>query len=193
MPWDLGYRSFGCPIEVETIIGHNPFFLFTWAKILKHFLFIFRIIIANSYFITKLGNFYSLHHFLKTGGKGSGLMFFDSVQFDSMFYNLMFSLFPFIFLVVFAIIIFSIFSNIKQGIKNNQSPLLTVPAKVITKRIQVRGDHSHTTYYVTFEVQSGDRMELKVNGQEYGMLVENDVGLLSFQGTRYVSFERQKS
>ena len=97
-----------------------------------------------------------------------------------------------IFIIVFGGIIFTIFSSLKQGIKNNNSPLLTVPVKVVSKRMHVQGDHSHTTYYVTFEVQSGDRMELRVDGNEYGMLVEQDVGLLSFQGTRYVSFERQK-
>lgn len=48
----------------------------------------------------------------------------------------------------------------------------------------------HTTYYVTFQVDSGDRMELSVSGSEYGMLVDGDRGKLSFQGTRYLSFER---
>jgi len=47
-----------------------------------------------------------------------------------------------------------------------------------------------TTYYVTFQVESGDRMELSVNGGEYGMLLEGDHGKLSFQGTRYLGFER---
>lgn len=97
-----------------------------------------------------------------------------------------------VFVFVFGFIFYTIFSNIKQGVKNNNSPLLTVPAEVVTKRIHVRGEHSHTTYYVTFEVQSGDRMELVVNGAEYGKLVEQDLGLLSFKGTRYISFERQK-
>ncbi len=97
-----------------------------------------------------------------------------------------------IFIIVLGFIIFTVLSNIKQGIKNNNSPLLTVPAEVASKRIHVQGDHSRTTYYVTFEVQSGDRMELMVEGSEYGKLVERDLGLLSFQGTRYISFERQK-
>lgn len=97
-----------------------------------------------------------------------------------------------IFIIIFGAIILGVFSSIKQGIKNNNSPLLTVPAEVVSKRIHVQGDHSHTTYYVTFEVQSGDRMELRVDGSEYGVLVEQDLGLLSFQGTRYISFERQK-
>ena len=50
--------------------------------------------------------------------------------------------------------------------------------------------HTFTTYYVTFQVESGDRMELTVDGSEYGMLVEGDIGKLSFQGTRYLGFQR---
>ena len=43
---------------------------------------------------------------------------------------------------------------------------------------------------LTFQVDSGDRMELHTTGQEYGMLVEGDKGYLTFQGTRYLGFER---
>ena len=52
---------------------------------------------------------------------------------------------------------------------------------------------SSTSYYVTFEVESGDRMELSVSGSEYGMLAEGDTGTLKFQGTRYLGFERHNS
>ena len=38
---------------------------------------------------------------------------------------------------------------------------------------------------------SGDRMELRLSGAEYGMLAEGDRGRLTFQGTRYLSFERE--
>ena len=44
--------------------------------------------------------------------------------------------------------------------------------------------------YVTFQVESGDRIEFIVTGSEYGMLAEGDRGKLSFQGTRYFSYER---
>jgi len=47
-----------------------------------------------------------------------------------------------------------------------------------------------TTYYATFQMESGDRMELRLDGYEYGMLAEGDRGKLSFQGTRYLSFEK---
>ncbi len=51
--------------------------------------------------------------------------------------------------------------------------------------------HTSTSYYVTFQVASGDRMELPVSGSEYGMLAEGDYGDLTFQGTRYLRFERK--
>lgn len=51
---------------------------------------------------------------------------------------------------------------------------------------------SNTFYYATFQVESGDRMELHVPRNEYGMLVEGDNGRLTFQGTRYLGFERSR-
>ena len=51
---------------------------------------------------------------------------------------------------------------------------------------------SSTTYYATFEVESGDRMELQLSGQDYGLLAEGDRGYLTFQGSRYLGFEREQ-
>ena len=53
-----------------------------------------------------------------------------------------------------------------------------------------RHQHLYTSYYVTFQVESGDRMEFEVDGSDYGLLVQGDIGKLSFQGTRYLGFER---
>ena len=44
--------------------------------------------------------------------------------------------------------------------------------------------------YVTFQVESGDRMELSIDGSEYGLLAEGDEGVLTLQGTRYLGFDR---
>ena len=105
-------------------------------------------------------------------------------------------LFTLMFILVFGIIIVTIVRGIGQWNKNNNSPRLTVPATVVSKRTNVshhhHDHHTHhsTSYYVTFQVDSGDRMELHMTGQEYGMLVEGDQGNLTFQGTRYLEFER---
>ena len=105
-------------------------------------------------------------------------------------------MFTLMFILVFGIFIVTIVRSISQWNKNNNSPRLTVPATVVSKRTNVshhhHDHHTHhsTSYYVTFQVDSGDRMELHMTGQEYGMLVEGDRGNLTFQGTRYLGFER---
>ncbi|MDF2065335.1 DUF2500 domain-containing protein [Bacillus sp. Cr_A10] len=100
-----------------------------------------------------------------------------------------------IFILVFGLIIFTIIKSISQWNKNNNSPKLSVPTQVVAKRSDTRGGSGNssasTSYYVTFQVESGDRMELHVSGQEYGMLAEDDLGVLTFQGTRFLSFERR--
>lgn len=124
------------------------------------------------------------------------------MNFDSSFsmFSIMEVIFPLFFLLVFGIIIFSIIKGIQQWSYNNAQPVLTVPAKVVSKRTDIRRhahnheNHvSHTTstlYYVTFEVDSGDRMELKLNGKEFGQIADGDFGDLTFQGTRYHQFKR---
>lgn len=129
-------------------------------------------------------------------------MFFDPFSFSFAF-----SAVPFLvtigFVVVIGLILFSAIRGFATWSHNNRQPVLTVRARVVTKRMNVRRtahhhhhDHHHvhsrtsTTYYATFEVDSGDRLEFCISGSEYGMLAEGDVGDLTFQGTRYLSFHR---
>lgn len=111
-------------------------------------------------------------------------------------------MFTLVSVLVIGMFVVTAVRGIRQWNKNNNSPRLTVPATVVDKRTNVThlhhngagGHHHHhtsTTYYVTFQVDSGDRMELQVNGTECGMLIEGDRGELSFQGTRYLGFERK--
>lgn len=112
------------------------------------------------------------------------------------------------FMIVFMLIFVSMFVfTIARGLstwnKNNHSPRLSVPAVIVDKREHTThynhalGDGGYSTtsstdYYVTFQFESNDRIELSVSGREYGLLVQGDEGILTFQGTRYLSFERQK-
>lgn len=109
-------------------------------------------------------------------------------------------MFTLVFLLVMGVFVTTAVRGLRQWNRNNHSPRLTVPATVVAKRTNVSHHHhsagvhhtTHsTTYYVTFQVESGDRMELHMTGPEFGMLVEGDMGLLSFQGTRYLDFQRQ--
>lgn len=116
-----------------------------------------------------------------------------------------FSMFHTMFFLVFALIVITIIIVIVKGIsqwsRNNNQPILVVPARLVSKRTNVShnmhsdaDNFSHsstsTSYYLTFEFETGSRQEFHVNGQEYGLLAEGDTGKLKFQGTRYLGFER---
>ena len=136
-------------------------------------------------------------------GMGFGFNDFGFSGFGTSFtiFQIMFTL---VFVIVIGMFIVIAVKGISQWNKNNHSPRLTVPATIVAKRTNVSHHHHHnhggtgmhhtthsTTYYVTFQVESGDRMELHVAGQEFGMLIEGDRGMLTFQGTRYLGFERK--
>ena len=112
------------------------------------------------------------------------MFLFESGLFEIMFFVV------FVFVTGMVIAVFA--RNITTWNRNNHSPRLTVPARVVSRRAEItHHQHSHSTwYYATFEVDSGDRMELNMTGQEYGMLAEGDQGMLTFQGTRFLGFER---
>lgn len=121
-------------------------------------------------------------------------------------FDLMFGLFDIFFLIVFVLVIGTIVMSLVRGAaqrkRDDAAPVLTVEAEVVAKRMDLRthrrggtGHHmGHTTsrtfYYATFQVESGDRMELEVPDMEYGLLVEGDRGRLTFQGTRFQGFRR---
>ena len=116
-----------------------------------------------------------------------------------------FGLFGIMFVIVFLLVTGTFIVVIVKGIgewnNNNHAPRLTVSATVAAKRTNVSRQHhggvndihhhhTSTTYYVTFQVESGDRMEFCISGQQYGLLIEGDCGKLTFQGTLYLGFER---
>ena len=114
----------------------------------------------------------------------------------------LFNIFPYIFMIIFGlfmvIFVMAILKGFKQWNTNNHSAKLPVLATVKGKRMDVHHrahddsmHHSSTYYYVTFEVESKDRLEFLVSGNEYGLLIEGDYGKLTFQGTRYLGFSRE--
>ena len=109
-------------------------------------------------------------------------------------FSIMEVIFPLFFIGFFVIFCILLLRGLKQWNRNNHSPRLTVEATVVGRRGHRSGggaNHSaHTSYYITFQVESGDRMELPIPAHEYGYIVEGDRGKLTFQGTRFLSFER---
>lgn len=121
--------------------------------------------------------------------------------FGDPFGNFMFSAVPFFVFIIFAIVLMvfvtSFVKGLGQYLKNNKQSVETVPARLVTKRTHTWGGHgnssAHTSYYVTFEFENGDRMEYPASGEFYGMIAEGDVGMLTHQGTRLIDFERERT
>lgn len=125
-------------------------------------------------------------------------------------FDVMDSVFPILFGLVFCLVmgmfIYAIVHNVKEKRANDAAPVLTVEALVKTKRMDTYhtsptydGDGHrtssgsyHTSYYATFEVESGDRLELQISDYEYGQLAEGDRGKLTFQRKRFLQFERER-
>ena len=96
-----------------------------------------------------------------------------------------------VFIFIIGLICFQILGNFLEWHCNNQSPIETCQALLVTKRTDVFGNETaRTNYYLTFE-WNGQRREFHVKDHEYGLLTEGDKGTLTFQGTRMLSFERK--
>ena len=95
--------------------------------------------------------------------------------------------------------------NISRIVKDKRSPVLTVGARVVSKRCErtshripnagdPTGAHGYTDfsgqrYFVAFLTDDGSRLELDTDGDTYASLSETDRGTLTYQGTRFLGFE----
>ena len=102
-------------------------------------------------------------------------------------------IFEIVFWLIFSVIATSIFLMIGYGIfstyKETKLPLQEVKVKIIGKTIRRRNEFEH--YYMTFEQKSGERFELEVKSEDYGLYIEGDEGYVIYQGTKMQTFIRQ--
>ena len=112
--------------------------------------------------------------------------------------NLMFTLVP---IIVIGGFIFVIIKGIANYSRNASQPVLTEHVRVIGKRTNVssrmnssnsnmHNRRTSTTYYVAFETDAGQRLELRMSGREYGIIMEGDIGNLMYQGEWFKGFDR---
>ena len=105
--------------------------------------------------------------------------------------------FPLFGIAFLAILVISVGGSIIKTLgaqaRNAAEPVLTAEAVVAAKRLELvnRGKSHSTEYYATFDLASGERIELELDGKQYGLLAERDKGELRFQGTWFLGFDRQ--
>lgn len=99
-----------------------------------------------------------------------------------------------ILVIIIGVLVFTVGRGLLTWSRNNAAERLTRPALIVAKRTKVWGGSGHsrarTSYYMTFEFEDGERFELELQGNEFGLLVEGDHGTLTYQGTRFVNFTR---
>lgn len=114
----------------------------------------------------------------------------------------LFVIVPVFIAIMFAIVILTILYQLMVGLgewtRNNSLPSIAIPARIVSRRSEVNGRGGSqmrgrvwTTYFATFELKSGERLEFSIHGKEFGQLVEGDQGILTHQGTRYQGFARR--
>jgi hypothetical protein len=95
---------------------------------------------------------------------------------------------------VVAIVIYGVISLANADADNEPPPQLSQEARVIGKRQHVSDNYSGisiTYYYVAFEMSDRSRIEYSVDGYDYGLMIEGDVGILQSQGESFQGFDRQ--
>jgi uncharacterized protein (DUF58 family) len=104
-----------------------------------------------------------------------------------------FSMFNVVFVIISAaflgLVLFLVCSEIAKWARNNSAPKISAEAVVKSKRMHISRNRT-AQYFVTFEFSTGDRKEFNVPHEEYGLLAEGDSGIIIFQGTRYIGFQR---
>ena len=101
--------------------------------------------------------------------------------------------FVIIFILFLTVFVLVLVRGVRQAHRNNQSPVLVIEALVVSKRQHISRTYEHlsTSSYATFEAETGSRMELELSATDFGLLAEGDRGRLTFQGTRYLGFQRR--
>ncbi len=102
-----------------------------------------------------------------------------------------------IFLIFVIVIVCICFKKFIEWKNNEDSERLTKEAIIVAKRMQFNhynhaNSFANQTYYITFEFDDGNRVELRMSSKEYGLLAERDKGILTYQGFRFIDFIRIK-
>jgi hypothetical protein len=99
-------------------------------------------------------------------------------------------IFPFIFY-------YAIYRFIKGAIGGGFTPKRTVDAMIVKKRlscdrhhhgVEVFTNHEQTNYFITFQLDRNNRIELQVKESQYDLLFDGERGKLTYRGKRLIRF-----
>lgn len=89
-----------------------------------------------------------------------------------------------IFLIIIVIICMADANTIICWFKNNRAPVHSMCASVLTKEI------NENKYYVCFGLEDGQMKRFSIDYFAYISLKEGEKGILTYQGTRFIRYDR---
>ncbi|HIW31099.1 MAG TPA: DUF2500 domain-containing protein [Candidatus Luteococcus avicola] len=121
-------------------------------------------------------------------------------------FDLVFNGFSVLFALMFLLVMGAF---VYRAVRYARAPRMSSPAVCIAKRTQVTGHSSamggageasgmgmaatgttSTWYHATFQLPDGQRLELSMDGREYGQLAEGDSGILNWRDDIFEGFQR---
>ena len=91
--------------------------------------------------------------------------------------------------IVFLGMFFGVFFKVRtENKKNSEMPVEAKHAKIVAKRYVM--DNPNLGSLILFEFDDGSRKEISVNAQAASIIAENDTGIITYQGTKFIRLER---
>jgi len=84
-------------------------------------------------------------------------------------------------LILLFIGIILISAPIYRDRKLQKLPELVSSAKLVSKGTEIRGRHTITIYYLTFELPDNSRKTFKVSSDTYNSVLKNETGVLTYK------------
>lgn len=113
------------------------------------------------------------------------------------------NIYIYLFIAISALIVgLCVIIIIAQSLKNKRFPVITVKARIsdlgIRKYTGYRNKYASAgreskninLYYAVFETENGEQIELRIKKLEYYKLKKGSKGKLTFQGFKYISFDK---
>ena len=98
--------------------------------------------------------------------------------------------------IVLLMLVAKLTGRVSVEEKQGRKPVYNIQAEVKGKRTLVEADPENppaprTRYFVTFHKRDGNRVEMEVPGEDYGLAAEGDEGVLVYsKGDEFIVFKR---
>ena len=98
--------------------------------------------------------------------------------------------------ILLLMLVAKLTSRVNVEERQGRKPVYNIQAEVKGKRTLVEADPENpaiprTRYFLTFHKRDGNRVEMEVSGEDYGLVAEGDEGILVYsKGDEFIVFKR---